>query len=319
MMTQSLRGMRGKGPMHWRGDRTGQNRQRGETLEEAAFKEFNEAFVGLLGREQELPREEMDKFTDFALQLSYPPNPIRKLDNSLTPVQAEGEEIYHTINTDLIATCNGCHKLSPEEGFFGTDGTMSIEGPGVAEDFKIPHLRNMYQKIGMFADNTQVDSPYLGNQIRGFGFDHQGSSGSVSNFLDALVFNLLLGPERRVIVEQFVLAFPSELNPIVGQQLTISPANHGRSDVQARLLLLEQRAAIKAPRPECDLIANAVSGDQIHSWVMNDNARFVPANPQAPALSTLELLSQFLAANEPVTFTCTPPGSGVRIAFRRGA
>jgi hypothetical protein len=59
MTTQTLRGMRGNGPLHWRGDRTGSNRAsvRGatETLEEAAFKEFNPAFVSLLGVKRRCP------------------------------------------------------------------------------------------------------------------------------------------------------------------------------------------------------------------------------------------------------------------------
>ena len=49
MTTQSMRGLRGHGPMHWRGDRTGRNRVGGETLEEAAFKEFNDAFDAFAG------------------------------------------------------------------------------------------------------------------------------------------------------------------------------------------------------------------------------------------------------------------------------
>ena len=51
MTTQSLRGMANHGPMHWRGDRTGGNDPGGDPLDEdAAFKKFNVAFAGLLGR-----------------------------------------------------------------------------------------------------------------------------------------------------------------------------------------------------------------------------------------------------------------------------
>jgi len=56
MTTQSMRGLRGHGPMHWRGDRTGANRVGDETLEEAAFKEFNEAFDALAGLGAEILR-----------------------------------------------------------------------------------------------------------------------------------------------------------------------------------------------------------------------------------------------------------------------
>ena len=50
MTTQSLRGMAGAGPMHWRGDRTGATTGQDPLDEELAFKAFNPAFVGLLGR-----------------------------------------------------------------------------------------------------------------------------------------------------------------------------------------------------------------------------------------------------------------------------
>jgi len=45
--------------------------------EDAAFKKFNVAFPGLIGRSAELGDADMQAFTDFILQVTYPPNPIR--------------------------------------------------------------------------------------------------------------------------------------------------------------------------------------------------------------------------------------------------
>ena len=102
MTTQSLRGMANHGPMHWRGDRTGgtdasrlvvlpsAQPDTGTFDEQIAFKKFNVAFPGLLGRGAPLTDDQMQAFTDFILQVSYPPNPIRNLDNSLTPDQQAG-------------------------------------------------------------------------------------------------------------------------------------------------------------------------------------------------------------------------------------
>ena len=76
MTTQSLRGMAGAGPMHWRGDRTAGNDPGGDSLDEdGAFKKFNPAFVGLLGRNAELSPAEMQAFTDFILTLVLPAQP----------------------------------------------------------------------------------------------------------------------------------------------------------------------------------------------------------------------------------------------------
>src|SRR5215218_953749 len=100
MTTQSLRGMANHGPMHWRGDRTGGNdapsaQPNGGTFdEEAAFGKFNPAFKGLLGRSDVIPAADMQAFTDFVLQITYPPNPIRHLDNALTPDQAAGRNFF---------------------------------------------------------------------------------------------------------------------------------------------------------------------------------------------------------------------------------
>jgi hypothetical protein len=44
---------------------------------------FIGAFEGLLGRDEPLTQGEMQSFADFALQLTYPPNPHRALDDLL--------------------------------------------------------------------------------------------------------------------------------------------------------------------------------------------------------------------------------------------
>ena len=316
MTTQSLRGLARNGPMHWRGDRTGITHAAGETLEHQAFEDFNVAFTGLLGRGSQLSAAQMTAFADFALRLTYPPNPIANLDGSLTAAQSAGAQIYSGVVTDRITQCNGCHRLDPAKGQFGTDGTLSFEGGVVAEDFKIPHLRNMYDKIGMFAENTATGTN-TGDQIRGFGFDNAGTTGSVNLFVSAGVFTLT--PTQRGQIEQFVLAFPSDLSPIVGQQVTVTPASAGRADVQGRLALLVQRAQVTAPRPECELVAKAVLGAQASGWVMNASGSFVPDITGGAAVSLQVLLNQAAAASAAVTFTCVPPGSGTRIGIDRDA
>ncbi len=77
MSTQSLRGLANHGSMHWRGDRRGgvnstvhAQPDTGAFDEDAAFKAFNVAFVGLNGRSSQLTQAEMQKFTDFALPRS---------------------------------------------------------------------------------------------------------------------------------------------------------------------------------------------------------------------------------------------------------
>src|SRR5262249_40503039 len=111
MATQSLRGMLNSGPMHWRGDRTGggpgaTNAQpdSGAFDERAAFIKFQKGFTDLLGRDAFIPDADMDAFTDFILQVRYPPNPNQPLDNSFTPDQAEGARLFGITNCGIASS-----------------------------------------------------------------------------------------------------------------------------------------------------------------------------------------------------------------------
>lgn len=111
MTTQTLRGLANHGAMHWRGDRTRnlqdvvpQQPDVGSFNEANSFDEFDVAFEGLLGNDAAIPREDIERFTRFALQLTLPPNPVRALDNTLSADQSRGREIYF-----------GCQSLSDDQ------------------------------------------------------------------------------------------------------------------------------------------------------------------------------------------------------------
>ena len=70
----------------------------------------------------------------------------------------------------LLGSCDNCHRLRPAEGQFGTNGLMSFEGGRITENFKIPQLRNVYTKAGMFGFSADNGTP-TGAQIRGFARD----------------------------------------------------------------------------------------------------------------------------------------------------
>src|SRR5688572_9287886 len=342
MTTQSLRGMANHGSMHWRGDRTGGNDSGGSAFDEnAAFLKFIVAFEGLLGAAAPISNAQMQSFADFILQVTYPPNPIRNLDNSLTADQAAGLAFMtgsrrsDGLTFDLLGpagfNCVGCHTFNPGQGFFGTDGQWSFEGE--PQVIKIPHLRNMYQKVGMFGmpivnEILSGDNGNKGNQIRGFGFLHDGSIDTVFRFLRADVFSGLFpsGPgtgftsdTQRRQVEAFVMAIDSNLAPIVGQQITRTGNN---SAVDARINLLIARARTNFPSfqfpnaRECDLTAKARIGTRIKGWLLDaGTGSFIP-DDGGSAITDSALRS--LAGNgQEVTYTCVPPGSGVRVALDR--
>lgn len=350
MTTQSLRGMANHGPMHWRGDRTGGNDavsvqpDGGAFNEDAAFKKFNPAFVGLLGRSAELAPEQMQRFTDFILQITYPPNPIRALDNSLTPAEAAGRRFFFGRRSDTFFNCNGCHVTDPNgnrafgvaaPGFFGTDGRYSFESE--PQFFKIPHLRNMYQKVGMFGMAQASffrpeNNGFMGDQVRGFGFAHDGSVDTLFRFHGAAVFRQTvtnpggfpflspndplapivnpIGIAQRRQVEQFMFAFDTNLAPVVGQQTTLNAVN--AAVVGSRIDLLRARADLG----ECDLVAHAqFGGEETGFLYLRGHGAFTRDRAGLPAVADASLRASAHAG--PVTYTCTPPGSGVRIGLDR--
>jgi DNA-binding beta-propeller fold protein YncE len=349
MVTQSLRGMANHGPMHWRGDRTGgldnPNAQPdGGTFDEAAaFKKFQVAFADLLGRSGPIDDEEMEAFTAFILQLTYPPNPIRSLDNRLTPSQQTGRDFFLNNVSDFtnLGTCRSCHALDPDAnrqygvaapGFFGTDGRYTFEAG--SEPFKIPHLRNAYQKVGMFGLKTRptipTDDAFLGDQIRGFGFTHDGAIPTIFNFISITTdfggFNqspatpggFLPGPAgelQKRQVEDFLFAFDSNLAPIVGQQTTLTKDN--AAAVGARIDLLIDRARAG----ECDLVVKGGSNDRgggekgyLYDAV---SGRFLADRALDAPLADASLRQRAAQKGGELTYTCTPPGSGVRAGIDR--
>ncbi|HYH94515.1 YncE family protein [Hyalangium sp.] len=336
LVTQSLRGMANHGPMHWRGDRTGGNDEptaqpnSGVFNEAAAFKKFNPAFVSLLGRSAQLSEAEMQQFTDFILQITYPPNPIRNLDNSLTPAQEAGQDFFFGVQVAPAGTCESCHRLDPQAnpgegafaGFFGADGRSSFDAE--TQIFKVPHLRNMYQKIGMFGagftTNTHGPDTFLGEQIRGFGFNHDGA------FPDLFRFNSLFdlsplnpvgipptpeGAQAKRDMEQFMLAFDNNLAPIVGQQVTLT--RHNPAAAAPRIHLLKDRAEAG----ECELVAKGRLAQHEVGFLYVGGGKFKSDRHAVPPVTDAVLRAVVVAGDGVLTYTCAPLGSGQRIGIDR--
>ncbi len=359
MTTQSMRGLANHGPMHWRGDRTGGNDaptaqpNSGTYDEEAAFKKFNVAFPGLNGSDAPLNDADLQAFTDFAMQITYPPNPIRNLDNSLTDPQKRGHDFFFDSSkiVDSKFHCNGCHVVDrnanadagvAKPGFFGTDGKYTFAFQ--PQFFKVPHLRNLYQKVGMFgmansgnflADNPfGTDDPFFGNpnpfmgdQVRGFGMFHDGSVDTIFRFHNILGFlprpagtvtpldpgnpdNLPIseqGMKIRRDLEQYVLVFDTNLYPIVGQQITLNSVT--AEQVGDRIALLIKMA----DRGECDLIA----ANDSKSFMYQRDGTYRSDLSTEPLISDADLRNTALKSKGDLTYTCTPPGNGPRLALDR--
>jgi YVTN family beta-propeller protein len=343
--TQTLRGLRNSGAMHWRGDRSTGEYGTDPFNSNLSFLNFGAAFQTLIGSPDQPSEAQMQTFADFQLQVLPPPNPVRNLDNSLTAAQQQGQDFFQGsrpsdgINSPLVNlvagpssfTCNGCHTLDPSSGFFGTGGNQSFER--LTQIVKIPHLRNVYAKIGMFGNPAvsffeEADSGPTGDQIRGFGFTGDGSTDTIFRFLTAAVFAPTSNSgfpqtdpdDTRRAVEQYLLAFESDLAPIVGQQVTLTSAN--ASAAGPRIDLLINRAAtpfvskmLNGAVNECDLVVQVVQNGRLMGFLYNTAANnFIPDDGSAP-LQDAAIRAFATIPGQEVTYTAATPGSGPRLVL----
>lgn len=291
MITQSLRGLAGTLPLHWRGDRTD-------------FARFNPAFKSLLGAPDTLSATEMQEYSDFIMTLAYPPNPNQNLDRTLPdpPTGASalrGQNEFLFVNHDGPLRCVQCHALPA-----GTNGKL-VDGAALQESqqFKIPQLRNLYQKSGF------TRTP--GTQARGTGYTHDGSVDNLFNFLKSGVFQFGTDAQRRD-VGAFMLCFDTGLAPAVGRELTMNTAL--RQDPDA-LALLDTLYA-QAEADNCDLVAHAYRGGVVRGYLYNGSHLFLSDYTSDGSIPADTLLAWASTGNE-VTYTGVPVASGRRIGIDR--
>ena len=337
MTTQTLRGLKNVEPFHWRGDR--QN-----------FQHFNQGFVALMGMRgtcsgsgavcngnadcptnqlcQGLSGADMDAYTAFIMTVNFPPNPFRNLDDTLptsitVPSQSgggataagnpvNGNNIFVNLNLDgNVFSCNLCHTLPTGTSTNLFNGSLENE----TQDFKIPQLRNMYEKVGfdvirpnlLSGNATNIGLP---TQKKGFGFIHDGSV-SLTEFLAANVFTSTTQQERDLFA--FMLSFPTESVPAIGRQVTVTAANKNDGTVVSTIATLVGQAQT----PNADLIAKGVVGGVAKGWVYDAASNlFVPDSLlESPASESA--LRAAIGAADVITFTGVPPGAGIRLGIDR--
>ncbi len=350
MTTQTLRGMRNAGAMHWRGDRSNGVFGIDATDTTLSFKNFAPAFRDLLGRAEPLSEADMNAFTAFQLSVLPPPNPVRALDNQLTAAQQRGKDFFFgkrpadgvilpsflgflNNNQPTNFNCAGCHETNAAKGQFGAGGLNSFDG--ALQLLKVPHLRNQYAKIGMFgAPPSEAfmmpDTGHVVDQIRGFGFTHEGSVNGVFHFLTARVLRTMGGTgfpkgeegnQVRRDSEQYVLAFENDVAPIVGQQVTLTGSNAATAGPRIDLMMARAKAPFVSKElggsvTECDLVVHGVQDAKVMAYLFNTSSmKFADAQGQELADEDLRALAT--RPGQALTYTCALPGTGRRMAFQR--
>jgi len=303
MTTQTLRGLNGLDPLHWRGDRTN-------------FTQFNGAFASLLGGSV-LPISDMNAYRDFINTIAFQPNPNQNLDRSYPTNFAGGNAsagrnaFFFTNYTGSGVTalqCNSCHTGPPGPG----SDHLIIPAAALQEsqDFKVPQLRAIYQKMN-FNNTSNAAS------IGGFGIVHDGQDPTLQVFLSRPVFaNIRTNTTIKNNLAAFVQCFDTGTAPAVGYSRTISSNNVNNASVSNDWALLESQASLG----NIDLIAKGSIDGRRHGFVYQPGSgNYRPDTTNSATLTTLvrSQLAAKIQNGDKITIMGVPPGSGVRMGIDR--
>jgi YVTN family beta-propeller protein len=294
MTTQTLRGLSGLEPFHWRGDRTN-------------FLYFNGAFDGLMGGTV-LANADMAAYRAFINTIAFEPNPNQNMDRTL-PTSFAGGNAVAGRNTflnefyQLGLSCNVCHSVPT-----GSSGLIiSALALQESQAFKVPHLRNVYQKLN-FSNKPGAAS------IGGFGIVHDGLDPTLTNFLSRPVFGSFANDTtRKNNLNAFVQCFDTGTAPAVGYARTVQPG----PIVPGAFFdwnLLEAQAALFT---NIDLIIKGEIDGELHGLVYQPTlANYKIDTTNSPALTRAQLQDK-IAAGGRLTLMGVPPGSGTRMGIDR--
>jgi len=296
--TQSLRGLSGTEPFHWHGDR-------------ANFQAFNPAFVGLQTRASQLTTGEMNAYADFIMTVSYPPNPNRALDDTLTATAQSGFTEYMSVVRDQgLFTCNQCHALP-----LGTNGHFINANPDQQHQaMKVAQLRNMYEKTG-FDINPDPALPTPATTRTGFGFTHDGEVESIFSFLSIPVFSFP-GSTEIINMVDFMNQFPTGQAATAGLTVTLNGLNNNNlaqaGQFNTLLKVLNQG--------KIEMIVTGVSGGIPRSWrctAVSDTEASCQPDRQGELLVNVTALKAQAAVGSEMTFQAVPIGSSLRMGLDR--
>ncbi len=298
MTTQTLRGLSGLNPLHWRGDRP-------------SFLDFNGAFASLLGGSP-LSAADMQLFRDFINTVVLQPNPNQNLDRTLPTIfppgdpnagnPISGKNTYLTEFYQPLLSCNTCHAVPTGSN------RLLISGAALQESqaFKVPQLRNLYQKT-FFARSATVPS------LSGFGVTHDGTDPDVFTFLGRQVFGTFANDlTRRRNLAAFVLCFDTGIAPATGYGRTIAAANLGSTG--GDWALLEAQAGAGNVDTIARGLINGVRHGLLYRPVTGD---YASDQTGLGPFSHTQLQNMLSTGAATLTFMGVPVGAGLRLALDR--
>ena len=306
MTTQTLFGIVGNEPLHWRGEK--------ENLAD-----FNEAYVHLQGRDSQITAQEMASLERYVASLTFGPNPNRNIDNSLrtslpitggvvtgpggTGNAVNGQNIFNTQR--LFGAPPGLRCVDCHSGPAGTNNRVDIPGPIESQNRKNAPIRDTYRKVGANRQSVAAN--------RGFGFDHAGAEATLQDLLNIGFGNPQnpFPPQARRDVEAFCLSFGTDTHAGAGQQVTARNGGGAGDDV-ARI---SQLIGIATSQPaQVSIIAKGTRDGEPRGWLLQAGT-FI-SDRAGESVSPAALLAGAVTGSE-VTYTLVPTSMGRRLGVDR--
>ncbi len=339
MTTQTMQDIIGKEPHHWRGDRDGLEEFAGafvdllgddRKLSRKQMKQFENFLASIhfppnpfRSFDNSLPR-------NLKLDGHFKHGRFGRAGGRLPNGNAEnGLFLFRNRALDSGIQCIECHSLPTGAGTNARpqgDGSFTPIPPGpngeanlllIGDDaseqlgFKIPHLRNAYDKVGMEFTKKKSRS--------GFGFFHDGAIDSLARFVGSEVFDVRNDKEVADLLalmlawsgSDFVVergdppgAPSQDAHAAVGKQVTISAALQQSSRIDDMIELADAGAI--------ELVVRGIEGGREKSWIYGPaDGRFHAGDD--PGLTPAELRGRAAVGSE-LTFTVVPAGSADLIA-----
>ena len=300
MTTQTLKGLQGLDPLHWRGDRTN-------------FLHFNGAFNALLGGSV-LSDTDMQAYRTYINTINFEPNPNQNLDRTLPTSFAGGDPVvgrntFISTNYQPIGLrCNTCHAIPN-----GTDKSFT---PSAAlnepQSFKVPQLRITYQKMSF---NNAPGASSIG----GFGIIHDGTDPDLQTFLSRSVFGVFAeqtpaGATIRSNINAFLQCFDTGTAPAVGYARTLTAASVDTASVSNDWNLLESQAALLT---NISLVVKGTIDGRQHGLLYQPASGNYRLDTVTLAPMTRSQLRSKVLAGDTLTIIGVPPGAGTRIGIDR--
>ena len=284
-------------PLHWRGDR-------------ADFTAFNPAFASLLGGAQ-ISAADMNAFRDFVNTIVIQPNPNQNLDRTMPALFPPGDpnagdpnagkSTFENENFAVNQRCTTCHALPAGSNRVIIPAGLLQE----SQSFKVPHLRNVYQKLRFKRSATEPS-------LSGFGLMHDGQEPDFVSFLTRPVFgSFATDLTRKRNLSAFMQCFDTGTAPAVGHTRTVRAATLAASAAEWSVLEA-QAAAIYS-----DLVVRLLENGGRHGFVYRPATNDYLGDQAALGPLTRAALEAKIAAGATATIMGTPRTSGPRLAIDR--